>query len=228
MDTRNFVRRKRMALSAIGATTLLGLTSGTVFAEASGDGRTGPAVFHGVTLDQSLHALNHHIQDKYAQDDMLAALIEPRAPDFAIAASASAAAPTVVANQEPNEFGHAVGDDASLDRSLELFNTEVAMRGTDVFIQVALEATSKGDAFAIAAASAGVDERMARYREASAEATEGFGATISDGPSMESSIAALNQRMHAQVEREIMLAAAVPPIDGSSFRTYLVAMAISY
>jgi hypothetical protein len=212
----------------LGVVAAIGFSSSSVFAEASGDGRTGPSLFTGNALDASLHALNHHIQDKYAQEDMLAALVEPRAPDFAVAAVASAAVPTFIETSEPGAFGYAIVNDKSLNRALELFNTEVAMRGSDVFIRVATEATSKGEAFAIAAVSAGVEEKMARYRDESAAVTEGFGSTIRDGASLEYSVAALNQRMQDQVDREIRLASAVPPIDGTSFMTYLMAMAISY
>jgi len=188
----------------------------------------GPATFNDEALNLSLHALNHHIQDKYTQEDMLASLIEPRNPDFAVAAAASATAPTLVATQDVTEFGAPVSGDASLNRSLELFNAEIAMRGTDVFIQVALDATSKGEAFAVAAASAGVDARMARYRDESAEVTEGFGDPVNDGGSLETSIAWLNERMRGQEGRETMLASAVPPVDGRSFMTFMVAIAFSY
>ena len=198
------------------------------FAAASGDGWMGPKVFDGEALNQSLHALNHHIQDKYAQDDMLAALIEPRAPEFAVASAASATAPSIEQAQDVGAFGYVVYDSRSLDVGLELFNMEVALRGADLFIQVALEATAKDDAFALAASSAGIDEKMAKHRLDLAGPGSGFGDTVRDDASLEASVEALNRRMYAQVEREIRLAVAVPPVDDSSFASVMIAMAYSY
>ena len=82
----------RTAIVALYAGVLVFAAAGDARAQASGDGRVGPLVFDGGALDQSLHALNHHIQDKYAQEDMLAALTEDRAPEFATAAGQPTAA----------------------------------------------------------------------------------------------------------------------------------------
>jgi hypothetical protein len=228
MRRQDLETHRRIALGAVGMLAMLCSSSEVVLAAATGDGRMGPKVVSGEVVDQSLYALNRHIQDKYALDDMLAALTAPRAPDFAVAATASAAAPTIEETPEVGAFGYRIFDDSSLNNGLELFNTEVALRGTDLFIQVAMEATSKGEAFALAVRGAGLDEKMARYRQEMAEVTEGFGNPVRDSSTLETSIVALNERIGDQVVREIRLAAAVPPTDGTSFLNYAVAMAYSY
>lgn len=228
MNTDGFQKSRWIASLILISAAITTTSSDRVSAAASGDGWMGPKVFSGQALDQSLHALNHHIQDKYAQDDMLAALIEPRAPEFAVASAASAAAPTIEQAQEVGAFGYLVFDSRSLDAGLELFNIEFALRDEDLFNQVALEATSKGDAFALAASSAGLDEKMAEYRSELADAASGYGHTVHNDASLEASVAALNQRMHEQIEREIMLASAVPPVDDSSFASVMIALAYSY
>ncbi len=228
METRRFTKHRRIALGMFGAAAMVSMSSGMALAEATGDGWMGPKVVTSAVLNESLHALNHHIQDKYAQDDIIAALTQPREPDFAVAAAASAAAPTIEQTQEAGAFGYTIFNSQSLDTGLELFNTELTLRGDDPFIQVAPEANSKGDAFALAASSAGLDEKMVQRRLALAEAAEGVGDAVRDGASLEASVVALNRRMNEQVEREIMLAAAVPPVNGLSFTSVMVAMAISY
>jgi hypothetical protein len=204
------------------------VSSSALLAEASGDGRLGPEVFSGEVLNQSLHALNHQIQDKYNQEALLAGLTEPHAPDFAEAAVASAAVPVIEETPGVGAFGYLVFDDNSLNNGLELFNTEIALRGTDLFIRVALEATSKGEAFSMAAVGAVVDEQMMQYRQDLTAISEGFGDPVDNGSSLEASVVALNQRLFDLEQRENRLAAAVPPVDGSSFDNVMVAIAISY
>ena len=228
MNTSGLNNLRWITFVSFAAATLIFGPSDQALAAATGDGWMGPKAFNGQALDESLHALNHHIQDKYSQDDMLAALTETRAPEFAVASAASAAVPTIEQAEEVGAFGYLVFDSRSLDAALDLFNTEVKLRGEDLFIQVAQEATSKGDAFALAAASAGVEEKMAQYRSEVTEAATGFGDTVHDDASLESSVAALNKRMHEQIEREVKLAATVPPVDDSSFASVMIAMAYSY
>ena len=55
-----------------------------------------------------------------------------------------------------------------------------------------------------------------------------FGEAVRDGVSLEASLVALNRRMNEQIEREIALAAAVPPVDGPMIMSVMFAMAISY
>ena len=152
-------RQWRIAVSALGGAVLLSLAAGGAWAAAMGDGRTGPMVIEGRVLDESLLALNRRIQDRYAQEEMMAALVEPQNPGFAVAAAATAAVPTV---------------------------QQVADSGT------------------------------------------GFGQAVNDGPSLKQSVMALNWRMRELENREVRLAAAVPPVDGLSFDNYMVAMEISY
>jgi hypothetical protein len=207
---------------------LITVSSSALLAEASGDGRVGPEVFSDEALNQSLHALNHQIQDKYSQETLLAGLAEPRTPDFAQAAVASAAVPVIEETREIGAFGYLVHDGSSLDNGLTFFNTEVALRGSDLFIRVALEATSKGEAFSMAAAGAVVDEQLMKVRQEMITLSEGFGDPVDNGSSLEASVVALNQRLFDLEQRENRLAAAVPPVDGSSFDDVMVAIAISY
>ncbi len=218
----------RTTIGALYAGVLVCAASGAALAQASGDGRIGPLVFTGESLDQSLHALNRHIQDKYVQEDMLAAVIEDRAPEFATAAAASAAAPAHEEMAEQGAFGYVVADDRSLSEGLSLFNTELALRGEDLFIQVAREATIKGDAFAVAAARAGVDAKMAARRQEAAGPGDGFGDRVAGDASLDASMVALNRWMRDHEAREVMLAAAVPPVEADSFAVVMVAMAFSY
>lgn len=218
----------RTTIGALSAAAFVCAASTAALAQASGDGRIGPLVFDGEALDQSLHALNHHIQDKYVQEDMLAALTEDRAPEFATAAAASAAAPTLEETALEGAFGYVVSDDRSLSDGLALFNAELALRGEDLFIQVAREATVKGDAFALAAAGAGLDAKMAARRQEAAGPGDGFGDQVAGDASLDASMAALNKWMRAHEAREVMLAAAVPPVEADSFARVMVAMAFSY
>ena len=78
METRGFVKHRWIALGVFGVAAMVSMSSGQALAEATGDGWMGPKVVTGQVLDESLHALNHHIQYKYTQDDILAALTEPR------------------------------------------------------------------------------------------------------------------------------------------------------
>jgi hypothetical protein len=207
---------------------LITVSSSALLAEASGDGRVGPEVFSDEALNQSLHALNHQIQDKYSQETLLAGLAEPRTPDFAQAAVASAAVPVIEETREIGAFGYLVHDGSSLDNGLTFFNTEVALRGSDLFIQVALEATSKGEAFSMAGAGAVVDEQMMEIRLELFATSQGFGDPVSNGRSLEASVTTLNQRIFDLEQRENRLAEAVPPVDGSSFDDVMMAIAISY
>lgn len=228
MNRQPITKPWKAALGAVCVAVLSTQSGGTPWAEASGDGWRGPETFSGEALNQSLHALNRHIQDKYSQETLLAGLAEPQPPNFAEAALASAAVPVIEESQEVGAFGYQVYDDSSLDNGLALFNTEVALRGTDLFIQVALEATSKGEAFSMAAAGAVVDEQLMEARQELIAAGEGFGDPVNNGSSLEASVTALNQRIFDLEQRENKLAAAVPPVDGTSFDDVMVAIAISY
>lgn len=222
------VRTYRAVLGAIFATTLSTVPGGAVLGEVAGEGRLGPRVFTDNVLDQSLHVLNHRIQDKYDQETLLAELTESHAPDFAEAAVASASVPVLEESPETGAFGYLVSDDSTLTHGLVFFNAEVALRGNDLFIRVAAEATSKGEAFSMAAAGAVVDEQLQQYRQEMAGPSEGFGDQVRNGTSLEASVAALNQRLFDLEQRENRLAAAVPPVDGVSFDNVMVAIAISY
>lgn len=228
MNKNPITRYGRAALKSICAVAVLSIFSNTVGAEARGDGRLGPLVFHDDVLNQSLAALNHLIQDKYSQEELLAGLSEPQAPDFATAALASGAVPDIEETPEVGAFGYLVSDGNSLDNGLSLFNTEVALRGTNLFIRIAQEATSKGEAFSMAAAGAIVDGQLAQYRQEMADAGEGFGDPVNNGRSLEMSVAAINQRIFDLELRENRLAAAVPAVDGSQFDRVMISMAISF
>ncbi|WP_428607543.1 hypothetical protein [Sedimenticola sp.] len=229
MNKQPHIKSYRAVLGTICTTALLmGVSGSSVLAEVPGDGWLGPQVFTGAVLDRSLHILNHQIQDKYDQETLLAGLSQPRTPDFAEAALASAAIPVIEETQETGAFGYLVSDDSSLNNGLDLFNTEVALRGNDLFIRVALEATSKGEAFSMAAAGAVVDEQIQEYRLELAGVREGFGDQVRNGPSLQASVVALNQRIFDLEQREDRLAAAVPAVDGASFDNVMVAMAISF
>ncbi|WP_260294735.1 hypothetical protein [Sedimenticola hydrogenitrophicus] len=218
----------RVLFGVVFTAAALSTPNSPVLAEATGDGWLGPQVFNGEVLEQSLHALNRHIQDKYSQERQLDDLTEPRTPDFAEAAIASAAVPVIEETLEAGAFGYLVFDDRSLDNGLVLFNTEVALRGTDLFIRMAQEATSKGEDFSMAAAGAVVDEQLARYRRENAGSVGGFGDPVNDGNSLEVSVAALNQRIFDLEQRESQLAYAVPAVGGSSFDDVMLAIAISF
>jgi len=217
----------RLPVVALAAGMMVCLSVGATRAEATGDGWQGPYAFGDKQLDQSLQALNSVIQDKYAQEDQLAELTRVRAPAFDVAAAASASPPVFASEPEAGAFGLLVSGDRSLDYGLSLFNTELALRGTELFLQVARAETAKGDAFALAAASAGLDAKMERER-ADLAAVRDFGDLIIGDGSLESSMAALNRWLREHEEREVRLAAAVPPVDADSFDNVMIALAISY
>lgn len=215
-------------ITTTGITVLALLIGGPALAEATGDGWMGPTVVDGSAIDHTLIALNVHIQDKYRQDDMLAALTEPLHSDFANTAVATAHGPRVDYLPSRPPFGYEVSDGRSLDDGLQLFHREIALRGNDLFIQVAQDVQVRGDAFALAARGAGLDEQMARYQMEMIEIDNGFGNAIFDGLSLQASVAAINQRIKDQVVRETQIAAAVPPVDDSTFLRVMVALAYSY
>ena len=197
-------------------------------AESHDGGRTGPLVFTGETLDRSLQALNQHIQEKYLQEDLLAGLIEERAPEFATAAAASAAVPTPEEAPSEGAFGYIVFDGRSLSSGLELFNAELALRGEDAFVRAGRGTAVEGEAFAAAASSAGLDAKMAARRRQAAGTPDGFGDAIGDDASLDASIVALNERLREQGARDAMLTAAVRPVDGDSFDAAPAALALSF
>lgn len=213
---------------ALSLSAAMCLSSGTALAQASGDGRVGPLIVDDLALNDTLQALNDHIQDKQIQDQMFAALTEERTLDFATVAVATAAAPRIEETLDVAAFGYSVDGDHALNEGLDLFNTELSLRGDDLFIQVARAETSKNDAFQVAAASAGIDAKMRRRRLELADANDGFGDPVSSDASLVRSIIALNDMMDHRDAREIMLAAALPPVKSGSFDTIMVAMAYSY
>ncbi|MDJ0609741.1 MAG: hypothetical protein QNJ67_12260 [Kiloniellales bacterium] len=185
-------------------------------------------VFTGEALDRYLEALNQHIQDKYLQEDLLAGLIEERAPEFATAAAASAAVPTPEEAPSGGAFGYVVFDGRSLSSGLELFNAELALRGEDAFALAGRETAVKGAAFAAAASSAGLDAKMAARRRQATGLAEGFGDAVSNDASLDASMVALKLRLRDRAAREAMLTAAVRPVDSDSFDAAPAALALSF
>ncbi|MEZ5537145.1 MAG: hypothetical protein R3F02_16165 [Thiolinea sp.] len=152
--------------AALVVSTALLITIDIVNAEPVNDWWVGSEASSGKTFDTAMAGLNASLQKKYAQDDMLAALTEPRQPtDFVTVAEASADAPAI--RQTPDLIDNQLADSS-------------------------------------------------------------FGNQIGDGTTLDSSIAALNQHMNNQIQREIQLAAAVPPVNNASFEAVMVALALTY
>jgi hypothetical protein len=215
------------AASSFGAAALTLTLATTAFSEASGDGRMGPKIVSGQAFDETIHALNDFIQERYVQDDMLAALTAPKSQDFATTAVATASVPEMPREAE-NAFGVAVIDDSSLNDSVDFLNKQMASRGHDLFIQVAEEATRKGLDFADVAKAVDTNNALDRYLEQLAGAELEFGERVWNDRSLDGQVAGVNSHIQDFAEREIMLAQAVPDVTGSSFERFAIAMLISY
>jgi hypothetical protein len=214
--------------SLIGLAALSFTLSTPAYAEASGDGRMGPRIVTGDAFDQTLFALNDFIQSRYVQDDMLAALASPPSPDFVSTAVATASAPEMPYTIEPSAFGPSVNDDPSLNNSMDLLNTAMLERGTDLFLKVAEEASHRNLDFAEIAQSVDVDNALDRAEARLAADPSGFGDRVSDGRTLNDQVAAVNRHIQEFAERETLLGLAVPGVTGKSFDSFALAMLISY
>ncbi len=199
-----------MAAVAAGITTGLLALSGAALAQASGDGRLGPHTFNDAALDQSLAALNLHLQARYANDDMMLALNEtPPAADFVAVASAVGDAPELRPVSGSAGFGIPISDGGSLNLHLASFNDEVLSRPDDLFVRVAV------------AAAEGVTLGFGDVADIrTAAAAPEFATPVFDDPTLDSYTAALHDQMFAFFDREARLSQAVPGVTGNSFDLY--------
>lgn len=195
-----------------------------IAAQATGDGWQGPHVFNGRVLDESLIALNVDLQARYAYEDAVAALYPEPATDFVAVASAVSNVPEMAIRMADAGFGIPVSDDRTLMDSLMVFNTDVATRGDDLFLQIAFAESGKAMTFdevaQITATHPEAELLLARLSGAGA-----FGAAISDDETLQTNLAGLADKIFEFEAREERLAFAVPAITGDSFDTYVIALA---
>lgn len=134
-------------IAAFAAACMAAFMSHQALSQASGDGRVGPHDFGDAALDAAMAALNDHLQAKYAQDDMLAALAADRSRGFVEVARTHA--------PDDTSFGDPIAGDASLDAHLAALGER--LRGAEgITLTAALPPSSDDgsfDAYVLALAS---------------------------------------------------------------------------
>ena len=191
-------------------------------AQSSGDGFRGPTVFGDAALDQSLSALNSHLQARYAHDDMMAALHAPKPADFAEIAAGLGAAPEIAMGGEA-EFGPAISGGEGLDANLATLRETLA-RDESLFIQIAAAESGKAAAFSEMAAAI-TARRASRENASLSDGASAFGDLIADDASLNAHLDNLSVVIAEFSDREVLLAQAVPTTTGASFDWYVVALA---
>lgn len=184
-----------------------------------------------ISLGRSLTAMNEQLQLRYAEDGRLAALADPRPHDFATVAIVSSDVPSMpdtLLESDSRAFGPPVFDGATLNSSLDLLNYAIATRGTDLFLQIAADATQKQHTFATVALSIDTHNAVEQYQYALLGDSSDFGHGVQDDASLERSITDLNQLMNQAGLRNQLLAGAVPEVTGASMDRYLASAHLLY
>lgn len=201
---------RRKVIFGAAQTLALALAAQGLSAQAMGDGRTGPMVFHDTVLDQSLHAMNDFLQARYAYDAMMASLHTPApAKDFETVARIVADVPERAAPASGG-FGTSIVGGQTLDLHLASFNDAREERGEPLFVRVARMAAGTLPDFAdVADIPPGVPT------------DHGFGeGRVHDDPTLNDSMADLFDHMQWQATRDEALRARGSAIRDGSFDRY--------
>ncbi|WP_432698385.1 hypothetical protein ACQUQP_08595 [Marinobacterium sp. YM272] len=175
--------------------------------------------------------MNEHLQLQYAEDDRMAALVEPHPYDFATVAVASSDVPSmpdIFHDSDSRAFGPPVSDGSSLEANLDLLNYAMATRGDDLFLQIAADASGNQHTFATVALSIDTNNAVEQYQYALLDGGKDFGNTVQDDASLERSITQLNQFLNETDLRNQILAGAVPEVTGASMDRYLASAHLLY
>jgi hypothetical protein len=192
----------------------------------------GPLVHDDPYLDLSMHFLSAKIVEQYEHEALIAQLEAPVVDQQRMTDVASVMLLPSLARPEPvdTDFGLAVTDDRSLEESLIAFNLERATTSGDLFPQIAEAASTPGrevdtDSFSLVAAMLHDRWSVEELRQEVERATTGFGTPIADGPTLQGSLAALNDRIQELAAQALVLTAQGPaPVTGTSFTTFALAV----
>jgi hypothetical protein len=192
----------------------------------------GPIVQNGPTLDMSMLVTTARIEEQYEAEALIAQLHTPVVDQERMTNVASAMLLPSSAGPESADadFGLAVSDDRSLDENLIAFSLERATTGGDLFLQIAEAASAPGrqidpDTFTLVAAMLGDRWSADELREEVERARTAFGTTVADGPTLQRSLIALNDRLQELEAQELVLTAqGPPPVTGASFATFAMAI----
>jgi hypothetical protein len=185
----------------------------------------GPIVQDGPTLDSSMLVANANIEGQYGAEELIARLQAPVVDQQRMTEVARAALLPSFGRPEPVEtdFGLAVSDDRSLKESLIAFSLERATTGGDLFLQIAEAASAPGRAvdgngFSLVAAMLGDRWSTEELRQEVEQATTAFDTPVTDDPTLQGSVIALNDRIQELEAQELVLTAQGPPsVTGASF-----------
>ena len=177
-------------------------------AQVSGDGRQGPWRFNDTALNESLHALNDHIQMRYRQDSRLAGLDKVRQQDEAFA-DRQAGPERSFKLEMLSEFGVAIGTGSTLDLHLAAFGTAKTKKGADLFQRVAASETGTLVGMNVFAESYAPDNHLRVH--------------IEDDPTLDAYVAAIREHMLRFGDREARVGHAA---TGASFDALTRALAL--
>lgn len=207
-----------------------------VSANSRGENAFEPLVHNGSSLDHSMTALNEAIEDQYAKEQMLASLVEPVSDQdrFETVAAAGNISTAVDGALDTSEFGPIISDDPSLETNLMVLNENLLLRGDDLFVTIAENASNSGASVSgaefdyVAAILDGVLEAEGR-RKAARNSHTAFGTLVRNDATLDNNIAFLNDEIQKRENREIMLAGDhSPPVTGTSFGVAAYAMAVGF
>lgn len=201
------------ASTAAAITLCLSVPGGAV-AQASGDGRVGPRVFTDAVLNESLAALNGFLSDRYAHDDMMAALSAPPAKDFEATAIAVADVPYYRDDSGVSGFTGSINSGSALDLHLAAFNDERQGKGDSLFVQVAR-----------AAGGTSLDMREAGGLPPVAGDVLSFGPSVDGDRALEVNLDVLSEQMVDRAVRDNQLSGD-GAVTGHSFDLYSEALRV--
>jgi hypothetical protein len=183
-------------------------------------------------LDLSMLVTNAKIDEQHEAEALIAQLHTPVVDQERMTNVASATLLPSSAGPEPadTDFGLAVLDDRSLDENLIAFSLERATTSGDLFLQIAEAASAPGrpidaDTFTLVAAMLGDRWSADEVRDEVERARTAFGTTVADGPTLQRSLIALNDRLQELEAQELVLTAqGPPPVTGASLATFAMAI----
>lgn len=226
----------RYATPLLAAAPFLLAVSLQVSADSRGENGFEPLVHHGSSLDRSIRALNEAIQDQYAKEQMLASFVDPVADQdrFETVAAAGNTSSALNGSSDFSEFGPIISDDPSLESNLLVLNTNILLRGDDLFLAIAESASNSGASVSgaefdyVAAILDGFLEAEAR-RETERGSHTAFGTLVRNDNSLDNNLAFLNDEIQKRENSEAMLAGDLPPpVTGTSFTVAAYAMAVGF
>lgn len=201
--------------------------NGAAHARMFEDGRIGPLVVNDEVLNGALKAMNGFLQARYQQDDMMAALHEPAQGDFAEIAAMIADAPAHQLEAVAQAFGLPIAGGRDLDRHLAAFNTDVLMRGEDLFTRLARAESAKASEFnQVAASLEGFN--VLQDAVSSEQQLSDFGPRVNNDATLNAQMRDLAVILNEFDSRDQIIAHAVPAITGETFDRYMMALAITY